>query len=132
MGPLWSSPVWLSRSRFGNPLQYSCLENAMDRGAWWAAVHGVAKSWTSPLNHQPVGSPLTRNCPPLPSSSSRMYPSAGTVDRGGCFQDSVALLLWVQQSSSCRMGVAGTGGEAKQKLVELSTLQHLGMLNTHL
>ena len=28
----------------GNPLQYSCLENLMDRGAWWAAVYGVAKS----------------------------------------------------------------------------------------
>ena len=30
----------------GNPLQYSCLENAMDRGAWWATVHRVAKSRT--------------------------------------------------------------------------------------
>ena len=30
----------------GNPLQYSCLENPMDGGAWWAAVHGVARSWT--------------------------------------------------------------------------------------
>ena len=30
----------------GNPLQYSCLENLMDRGAWWAMVHRVAKSWT--------------------------------------------------------------------------------------
>ena len=30
----------------GNPLQYSCLENPMDRGAWWATVHGVAKSQT--------------------------------------------------------------------------------------
>jgi len=29
-----------------NPLQYSCLENPMDRGAWQATVHGVAKSWT--------------------------------------------------------------------------------------
>ena len=29
----------------GNPLQYPCLENLMDRGAWWAAVHGVSKSW---------------------------------------------------------------------------------------
>ena len=29
----------------GNSLQYSCLENPMDRGAWWATVHGVAKSW---------------------------------------------------------------------------------------
>ena len=28
----------------GNPLQYSCLENPMDEGAWWAAVHGVTKS----------------------------------------------------------------------------------------
>ena len=28
----------------GNPLQYSCLENSMDRGSWWATVHGVAKS----------------------------------------------------------------------------------------
>ena len=28
------------------PLQYSCLENPMDGGAWWAVVHGVAKSWT--------------------------------------------------------------------------------------
>ena len=30
----------------GNPLQYSCLENPMDGEAWWATVHGVAKSWT--------------------------------------------------------------------------------------
>jgi len=28
----------------GNPLQYPCLENLMDRGAWWAAAHGVTKS----------------------------------------------------------------------------------------
>ena len=28
----------------GKPLQYPCLENFMDRGAWWTAVHGVAKS----------------------------------------------------------------------------------------
>jgi len=30
----------------GTPLQYSCLENPMDRGSWWAAVHGVARSRT--------------------------------------------------------------------------------------
>ena len=30
----------------GNPLQDSCLENSMDRGAWWATVHGVTKSQT--------------------------------------------------------------------------------------
>ena len=30
----------------GHPLQYSCLENPMDRGAWWATVHRVTKNWT--------------------------------------------------------------------------------------
>ena len=28
----------------GNPLHYSCMENSMDKGAWWATVHGVTKS----------------------------------------------------------------------------------------
>ena len=28
------------------PLQYSCLENSIDRGAWWATIHGITKSWT--------------------------------------------------------------------------------------
>ena len=37
---------------YGTPLQYSCLANPMDRGAWWAAVHGVSKSWTQ-LNDFP-------------------------------------------------------------------------------
>ena len=30
----------------GNPLQCSCLENPVDRGAWWATIHRIAKSWT--------------------------------------------------------------------------------------
>ena len=37
--------LWVERSLGegnGNPLQYSCLENSTDRGAWWATVHGVA------------------------------------------------------------------------------------------
>ena len=29
-----------------NPVQYSCLGNPMDRGAWWSPVHGIAKTWT--------------------------------------------------------------------------------------
>ena len=36
---------------YGNPLQYSCLENFMDRGAWKATVYGIAKNWTQ-LNNQ--------------------------------------------------------------------------------
>ena len=41
----------------GNPLRYSYLENPMDRGAWWAIVHSIAKSWTrlkqlsTPIGH---------------------------------------------------------------------------------
>ena len=34
----------------GNLFQYSCLGNPMDRGAWWATVHGVAMSWTQRSN----------------------------------------------------------------------------------
>ena len=34
----------------GNPLQYSCLENTIDREAWWAMVYGIAKSQTRPSN----------------------------------------------------------------------------------
>ena len=47
-GDLGSIPRWGRCPGEGNgyPLQYSCLENSMDRGAWWATVHGVAKSWT--------------------------------------------------------------------------------------
>ena len=44
-GDVGSIPGW-GRSpgeRNGNPLQYSCLGNPMDRGAWWATAHGVAK-----------------------------------------------------------------------------------------
>ena len=48
VGDLGSVPGW---GRFpggghGNPLQYFCLENLMDRGAWWAAVSGVSENWT--------------------------------------------------------------------------------------
>ena len=37
---------WVIGEGDGTPLQYSCLENPMDGGAWEAIVHGVAKSWT--------------------------------------------------------------------------------------
>ena len=46
---MWGSIPGLRRSPGGghsNPLQYSCLENPMDRGAWWATVHRVVKSQT--------------------------------------------------------------------------------------
>ena len=43
---------WIPRSErspgegYDAPLQYSCRENSMDRGAWWVTVYGIAKSWT--------------------------------------------------------------------------------------
>ena len=56
LSTMWETWVWSlglipGLGRFpgegnGNPLQYSCLENPMDGGAWWATVHRVTKSWT--------------------------------------------------------------------------------------
>ena len=47
-GDLGSIPGWerAPGGGNGNPLRYSCLENPMDRGVWWATGHGVAKSQT--------------------------------------------------------------------------------------
>ena len=49
----------------GNPLHYSCLENSMDRGAWWATVHGVAKSDTTEATKQTHS--LNHRTPKCPS-----------------------------------------------------------------
>ena len=53
----------------GTPLQYSCLENPMDGGAWWAAIHGVTNSWTQLHFHFSLscigegnGNPLQCSC----------------------------------------------------------------------
>jgi len=43
---IWMGLTSINGEGNGNPLQYSCLENPLDGGAWWAAVHGVAKSQT--------------------------------------------------------------------------------------
>ena len=50
VGDDWATLLSLSLSCIGegngNPLQWSCLENPRDRGAWWAAVYGITQSWT--------------------------------------------------------------------------------------
>ena len=46
----------------GNPLQYSCLENPMDRGAWWAIDHGVTEGWTWPRDWTCMHNYLTMMC----------------------------------------------------------------------
>ena len=52
VGRDWATSLWLFTFSIGegngNPLQYSCLENARDGGAWWAAVYGVTQSRTPP------------------------------------------------------------------------------------
>ena len=47
----WENPL---EGGNGNPLQYSCLKNLMDRGSWWVTVHGVEKSWTGLSNDQSI------------------------------------------------------------------------------
>ena len=48
----------------GNPLQYSCLENPMDRGAWRATVHGVAQSQTRLTDNFPLAFDVLHKLPP--------------------------------------------------------------------
>ena len=48
----------LSGEGSGHPLQYSCLENPMNREAWWATVHGVTESWTRLSEHIPCLGPI--------------------------------------------------------------------------
>ena len=50
--------MWNLGEGNGNPLQYSCLENSMDRAAWRATVYGALKSWTGGGN----GNPLQYSC----------------------------------------------------------------------
>ena len=49
----------------GSPLQYSCLENPMDRGSWQATVHGVTKSWTRLSHFTFQFSSVAQSCPTL-------------------------------------------------------------------
>ena len=73
----------------GNPLQYSCQENPMDRGTWWATVLGVVKSWTwlSSWAHQRVpiwqsrkilSSPLLTSIPKITSTEQPVMKKTGT------------------------------------------------------
>ena len=64
----------------GNPLQYSCLENFMDRGAWWAMVHGVAKSQTRQGNFHS----LTHSVQLWSPCSSCLCSSSGSGFCSGC------------------------------------------------
>ena len=77
--------------RHGNPFQHSCLENVMDRGAWWATVHSFAKSqtwlsvWTelndlNDLKHPCVSAKLLQSCLPLCKSMDCSLPGSSVHD----------------------------------------------------
>ena len=74
----------------GNPLQYSCLENAMDGGVWWSTVHGVTKSQTrlSNLTFPQASAPTGSGC--------LKDPWAATLSMSGSRRD------WTQ-NSGCRV-----------------------------
>ena len=59
----------------GNPLQYSCLRNPMDRRAWQATVHGLSKTWTQ---HKPL-SPIAEDPSAPPSYSSWLFDASPCV-----------------------------------------------------
>ena len=84
----------------GNPLQYSCLENLMDRGDWWVTVHGVAKSrtWLSDY-HSLSASVLIEN-------------SSAQHQRLGFFQ----MFPWQAQISLCAHNSKASGTKLQVKL----------------
>ena len=53
----------------GNPLQYSCLKNPMDRGAWWVIIHGVTKEWGMTLQLNTTSSVQFLSCVQLSATS---------------------------------------------------------------
>ena len=107
---------WLGRfpgERHGNPLQYSCLENPRDRGAWWAIVHGITKCWKERnkvklLNHVPDFATtwiLAYQAPPSMGFSRQEYwsgvpfPSPGDIPNPGIEPRSPALWFLLSEPS---------------------------------
>ena len=80
----------------GNPLQYSCLENAMDRGSWKATVHGVTKSWTQLAAFgEGNGTPLQYSCLENPMDRGAWWAAIYGVAQ------SRTRLNWLSSSSTC-------------------------------
>ena len=106
----------LSGEGNGTPLQYSCLENPMDGGAWWAAVHGVAKSQTQLSDFASTfhfhawekemathSSVLAWRIPGTGEPGG--LPSMGSHRVGHDWSDLAAAELWASTSPSVKIGI---------------------------
>ena len=82
--PICSVPCLCYGRENGNPLQYSCLENPMDRGAWWTIVYGVAKSWRGLSAAHACACPWS--CELIWDSLSGFWPWAPSVALGHCLK----------------------------------------------
>ena len=71
----------------GNPLQYSCLENSMDRGVWQAPVHGVTKNQTRLNTHRHLAIPCERRLSP----NKTKVPAPTPRRKESCLQTSAAI-----------------------------------------
>ena len=87
----------------GNPLQYFCLENCVDRGAWWATAHGVAQSQTrlkrlsmNACTGEANGNPLQYSCPENPRDRGTWWAAVYEVAQ------SQTRLKWLSSSRSSR------------------------------
>ena len=96
----WKSAMCRVGESNGNPLQYSCLENPMDRGAWWAAGHGVAKSQTrlSDFTFTFNGNPLQCSCLENPRDGAAWW-----ADVYGVTQGQTGLKWLSSRSRMCRV-----------------------------
>ena len=107
-GDTCSIPGW-GRSPGGgnsNPLQYSCLENSMDRGSWWATVHGVPKNQTQLSNYTHTHTHTQSWVIPL------IWGSLRYLGWGGILQGiAVCLICWKRCRGMLRRGT-GRGGKA--------------------
>ena len=123
----------------GNPLQYSCLENSVGRGAWWVVVHRVAQSWTwlKRLSmHARIGegngNPLQYSCLENPMDSRAWWAEVFGVAQ------SWTQLTWLSSSSCCILwrgvwnggcGGLGDGPLGFQDFVRVSSMITLGLHN---
>ena len=110
-----SRPQGHNREGNGSPLQYSCLKNPVDRGAWWAAVHRVAQTWTwlKQLSmHACIGegngSPLQCSCLENPRDGGAWWPAVYGVTQ------SRTRLKWLSSSSSSKDITMSEGSQTQK------------------